>query len=740
MDRTDQLVGSRASVMRQGGAVAVRVLLVLSGLTAVAAFWTVAHRHGLAGRLDQVLLISIDTCRPDHLGCYGGAGAATPNLDALAEQAVRFTHAYSPVPMTLPAHSSILTGLYPPRHGVRDNFEGGLSDRRETLAERFRRNGYATGAVVSSFILDSRFGLGQGFDFYDDRFEDGRTVDDITERTAEQATRRAVAWLTQHRGERFFFLLHYYDPHARYIPPEPYKSRFPSRHYTGEIAYTDHCIGQVFDALKKMGLFESMTIIVTADHGEMLGEHGEDTHDFFIYESALRIPLIVKLPGHHRPLRRDDLVSLVDIAPTLCSLSGVGGMADAQGRDLSAVLHNQAAVEADRALYCECMTARMYNANPLYGVITRRFKYIQTTHPELYDLVADPQESNNLASANAAVTSALADQLHRWRTADQDAGAGLDQPDGTASLDRAAIEKIHSLGYVGDATAADGLDLDPNRDDPKDLIGFHQSNRQVIHAILEGRYDEAEQLCRELLARRPDFFGGYLHLARIAVKRRDFAAAATAFDRALVLRPDSAKAHNGLGFALVRQRRYEQAVKQFDIALKHDPDNAESRVNMAIALRSMGRLDQALVHLHQAVRLSPADSDAQYNLGLVLMGMKRYDAAAAAFRATLDGQPDHLGALNGLAKLLATMSDPRARDPVQAIRLAKRASSLSGGRDPGVLDTLAAAYASAGDYDRATRTAERALQLATSAGADVLATTLKRRVAAYRRASRQSNP
>ncbi len=270
----------------------------------------------------NLLLISIDTLRPDHVGCYGFAQNTTPHIDALAREGARFEDVLSPVPLTFPAHASLLTGTIPTRHGVHDNLSSGLDDARTTLAELFREEGFRTGAIVSSFVLDSRFNLSQGFETYNDDFEEEHRIAFLSERKGDETTRLARTWLAEHKGERFFLFLHYYDAHDDYSPPPPFAARFPSDPYSGEVAFVDQQVGEVLGQLGELGLIDDTLVVLTSDHGEMLEEHGEATHGYFIYESALRVPLILRGVGIE-PRVMTERVGLVDVAPTIASFFGL---------------------------------------------------------------------------------------------------------------------------------------------------------------------------------------------------------------------------------------------------------------------------------------------------------------------------------------------------------------------------------------------------------------------------------
>ena len=271
-----------------------RFILLSLAIVGALALWFLYKSDDAPQKIRNVLLISIDTCRADHLSCYGYKSQITPNIDAVAAEGILFENVIAPIPQTLPSHSSMLTGTIPPYHRVRENV-GYLADESNvTLAEILSDAGFATGAAISAFVLDSQFGINQGFDDYFDRFEKPLEDDQVLERPGGETTDVAIEWLEKNKDKRFFFFLHYYDPHTKYEPPEPFASQYASNPYAGEIAYTDHCIRQVLDKLKELGLYDSTLVIITSDHGEMLGEHGELTHMYFIYQGAIKVPLIIK--------------------------------------------------------------------------------------------------------------------------------------------------------------------------------------------------------------------------------------------------------------------------------------------------------------------------------------------------------------------------------------------------------------------------------------------------------------
>lgn len=296
------------------------LLLLVIGITAVSCW---RRTSAVGKKIERIVLISIDTCRADYLSCYGYPRKTTPNIDDLAKEGILFENVISPVPLTLPGHASMLTGTIPPYHGVHNNTDYKLASSNVTLAERLKEAGYTTSAFISAFVLDSQFGLNQGFDTYNDDFEDRHMAANISERKAAEVSRLGAGWLENNRDRDFFLFLHYYDPHNPYEPPQPFSTDYAGNLYAGEIAYTDHCIGQIIAKLKELALYESTLIIVTGDHGEMLGEHGEKDHGFFIYQSAIKVPLIFKLPRPGRTKTVSSPVGLIDILPTVCRLLGI---------------------------------------------------------------------------------------------------------------------------------------------------------------------------------------------------------------------------------------------------------------------------------------------------------------------------------------------------------------------------------------------------------------------------------
>ncbi len=348
----------------------------------------------------NLLLVSIDTVRADHVGCYGYKLIQTPYIDLLASEGVRFNTAVSQVPLTLPSHCTILTGTYPAYHGVRDNVGYRLSESKTTLAKILKGQGYQTAAFIGAYVLNSRFGLGQGFDEYDDRIAGSSRLGLVVnlnsvERPAGEVITHAMGWLNAHAGSRFFVWIHLYDPHDPYEPPPPYADRYKDRPYDGEIAYADHELGRLLEFLKQRKLYENTVIVLLSDHGESFGEHQEWTHGYFIYDTTLLVPLIIKPIDKGLAGRSvTEQVSLVDVAPTVLQLLGFERTAELQGRGLLELMLGQSRSRPEPA-YCESYYPAQFGWSPLIGIRREDVKFIYAPKPELFDLRQDPGEQTN---------------------------------------------------------------------------------------------------------------------------------------------------------------------------------------------------------------------------------------------------------------------------------------------------------------------------------------------------------
>ena len=693
----------------------------------------------------HVLLISIDTCRSDHLSCYGYPLETTPNIDAIAGQGFVFENAISPQPFTLPAHCSMLTGTIPPFHGVLDNTDYRLSEGNSTLAQLLKEKGFSTAAFVSSFVLDARFGLGRGFDLYNDDFEETSTTMGINQCTGDKTTRDAVEWLDKHRGEKSFVFVHYFDPHFTYEPPEPFASRFrnvpPPEHmsirfkqvlldgYAGEIAYTDHCIGQVIDKLRQLDLYDSTLIIITSDHGEMLGQHGEGTHGYFVYQPAIKVPLIFKLPGISTPQRIAGSVGLVDIVPTVCSILDIELPNPIQGRDLSPCFRGGQLPYQDRYLFCQSLEPTKYNANSLLSVVTDQYKYIRTTRPELYDLVIDRNELDNLAARQPDRLQNMEQALRRILEE-----STRDKENGKAGLDEQARRRLESLGYVRGVVKEDYDSGGGGGEDPKDLIEYHVRSMQAGYFMYEGKYALAESQCRELISQRPLFYRPYLNLATIAMKLDKFAEAVANLEKVIELKPDNAYAYEGLAAAYEAQGQFDQAVMSYGKVLELKPDYVEAYYKLALCFYELGNFRAPEEYAKGILLKNPSYVDAAISLTEKLLEKQQIRLAYEHYVRILELDNDSVTALNALAWIQATCDIQGLANPEQALARALRACELADFGTAEVVDTLAVAYAAAGRFPEAIKTAQKAIQIAQAAGNNALAQRINNRLQLYKAA------
>ena len=632
----------------------------------------------------NLLLVSIDTLRADHLGSYGYAAAQTPRLDALARSGLRFARATTVTPLTLPAHSSLMTGTFPAWHGVRDNGGFYLGDDAVTLAETLRDKGFRTGGFVSSFVLDSRWGIAQGFQKYFDDFDLEKFGDkggmDIIQRPGSETVDQAVSWLAADRDRPFFAWVHLYDPHTPYEAPEPYRSRFPANPvgaYDAEIATADAQVGRLLDALELDGRLKETVVMVTGDHGEMLGEHGEATHGFFIYDSAVHIPVIVAAPGL-AAREVPDRVRIVDLMPTALDLLGVPVPRPVQGVSLLPLARGQ---RLNLIAQSETWYPRYhYGWSELVSVQDERYQYIRAPRPELYDLQNDPGERTNGAGEDgmsAALDRVLSAHLARITSA---AAAK-----GPQAVDSETEEKLAALGYVGPTAGSRHLDDRP-RGDPKDKIGLYNRIKQASTASAEGRLEEAIAQVKQALLDDPEIVEAWMLLGNFQKKAGQPAEAVASYRRALERDPDHQGALFSLAVAYKDMGRLDEARMGFERARALDPRNgrvlwqladlfvregdaaaAEAVVKDALSRKveehrfllklaesqiEARRYDEAEKSLRLALARKPGLATANFNLGLVYEERGQLDEAIAAYQTELaHNAKAHRAAFN-LAKLL----------------------------------------------------------------------------------------
>ena len=605
-----------------------------AGLVAVAtAGLLLARRHTLrprwlGGGPPNVLIVTLDTLRADRVGAYGYAAARTPRLDALAARGLRFSRAATVTPLTLPAHSSLFTGTFPARHGVRDNGGYYLGDDHSTLAEVLKERGFRTGGFVSAFVLDSRWGLHQGFDRYHDdfdlsRFDKAHGMDAI-QRPGQETVDAAAAWLKEDGSRPFFLWVHLYDPHTPYAAPPEWAQQFPrtaSGAYDAEIAFADAQLGRLLDVLEADGRLARTVVAVLGDHGEMLGEHGEATHGFFVYDAAVRIPLVVAGPGV--PTRViEDQVRIVDVMPTVLELLRVGVPAAVQGASLLPLTRGQ---RLNLLAVSESWFPRFhYGWSELVAIQDERFKLIRAPRPELFDLRRDPGETADLAASELRQKEVLDRALDEMLARLGSAKAAAPQ-----TVDAETAERLEALGYIGGAVSARHLEDRP-RGDPKDKIHLYNLLKEASTASAAGRYDDAIATARRALAEDPEILEGHMLLGNFLGKSDRREEAVAAYRRALAVDPEHQQTTFQLALTYKEMGRWSDARVGFERAQKLDPRNARVMLQLADLDLRQGRWEAAETGLRQALQGSVERAPFLLKLGECYIEMKRWPDAEKA--------------------------------------------------------------------------------------------------------------
>jgi arylsulfatase A-like enzyme/Tfp pilus assembly protein PilF len=610
----------------------------------------------------NIILITVDTVRADRMGFLGSKLGLTPNLDSLARESVIFTHAYSQVPLTAPSHATILTGTYPQFHQVND-FQVPLAQDLPYAPAILRKHGYRTSAFVGAMVLDPRAGFARGFDrgfdTYDAGYHQSRPGEDryhSTERRSGEVVTHALAWLNQHPRGPFFMWLHLYDAHDPYDPPEPYKSKYASAPYDGEIAYADSALGKFLSDLRTRRLYDSALIAVMADHGEALGEHGEDTHGFFLYDETIHVPLVIKLPGaapagkdsatkSSAGTKIDNRVGLVDVLPTILQAVKIPVPPEVQGESLlGMLLPNPAPAEsADRPAYAETdYPQNTYGWSPLRALRTGKYLYIKAPRQELYDQSADPKAEHDLSSASTAVTSTLAAQLDAFR---QKTSNSREAP--KSAVDPEAQAKLAALGYVAtdsNASKAGAEGVKVQGADPKDKIQIGNLIHRTYLLIEDQRYQEAIPLLRQLIAKEPNTPLAYAQLGQCFVSLKEYPQAVPVLRKAVELRPDMTLPHFQLGVALLETRDIAGGVPELEMVVARVPRWEEAHLLLQMAYAQTDRMPEAIKECEKVLEFDPDHYGTNLLLGRVL---------------ELTGKP--AAALPRLKKAAAL--DPKAPEP-----------------------------------------------------------------------------
>jgi arylsulfatase A-like enzyme len=630
-----------------------------------------------------VVLVTFDTTRADHLGCYGNAAARTPTLDRLAREGVLFEDAYSSVPLTAPSHATILTGKYPMAHGVRDNGLFVLAPEQRTLAEILKGQGYHTGAAVGGFPLVARYGLNQGFDRYDDRLTpayDSPLAGGVPrkngfafeERSAARVNEAVFEWLDAQGQEPFFLWVHYYDPHQPNRPPPPYDQLFADSLYDGEIAYADESLGTLLDHLKRRGVYDRTLLVMTADHGEGLGEHDELTHSYLLYNSTLHVPLIVRGPRVPAGRRVPGRVRLVDVAPTVLEALGVPVPPDMQGRSLAPLFAQAGGARADRIHYAESLSPRLsQNWGEQRALFDGRWKYVHGPRPELFDLTADPKELHNLAATRPDQAASMRDELVDFLKRNSPPGGSR-----MTAVDEETRAHLQALGYLASGAGQSQEIREELRSDglaPQDRAG-DMSLISLSRALLtQGEPWAGREVVRRLLVGAPNdpLYLEYLAIAELQIGRPEAAlpvvekllsfgpgnsrsaeellldigmtmhargqraAGLRLVRRSLELQPSAAGYHLLASFQAAEGRAAEERAS-LERAVSLDPKYAPARLDLAVRLAQEGRREEARREIERVVGEQPYFARAQYDYGAFLLqegeavpALTRFDRAIA---------------------------------------------------------------------------------------------------------------
>ena len=617
----------------------------------------------------NILLVTIDTARADRMGFLGSTRGLTPNLDSASHQGVIFEKAYTQAPLTTVSHATILTGTYPQFHRVSD-FGTRLPSRIPNLADLFRQNGYRTAAFVGSIILDPRNGLApgfdRGFDVYDAGYTLRRTGEDrykTVERRADEVVTRAMRWLSENSGRRFFLWIHLYDPHQPYDPPGEYARRFAAQPYDGEIASTDAALGRLLVYLQQRGLFSTSLIAVMADHGESLEQHGEEGHGIFLYDETVHIPLFLKLPGARFAGRRvKSRVRLVDVAPTVLEVAGVPVPEEMQGESLLRAL---AANAAERPVYSETDYPQQgFGWSKIWSLREGKYLFIQAPRRELYDIDADPLSTHNIADNHGAVADTLAAQLLEMQRRYSSTVLPSDQRTDMTPSQRDALA---SLGYLAGNTK--GGNAPVAAADPKDKVGLANQLQKAMLLIDTDHPDRAIPLLESVVASAPDIYVAQLELGRAESGRRNYSRAVAPLVRATELMPDSSAAEYELGIALFESGDGNAAAAHLEKAAALMPESADAHFSLAAVYARIDRVPQAIQELQTTLNLNAKHYRANLLMGRILFLQGNSRDALPYLKVAVSVQPAskeaHLFLAEAYAKLEMDRESKSERDKAE---------------------------------------------------------------------------
>jgi arylsulfatase A-like enzyme/Tfp pilus assembly protein PilF len=662
-----------------------------------------AGDHGL-----NVLVITLDTIRADRLGAYGNTRVQTDFVDRLAERGVLFERCVAPTPLTLPSHTSLFTGTYPVFHGVRDNGNYVVPHELTTMAELLDEAGYRTGAFVGAFVLSARWGLDQGFETYTE--PDGGYEPDLAsiaqiQRRAEAVVDDAIAWLGQKPEGPFFAWVHLYDPHLSYDPPPPYAQEYADDPYLGEVAYADDQLARLQEYLRHAGLDSSTLVVFAGDHGEGLGDHGEDDHGLLLYQTTVRAPLIISHPkSPSRGVRREEAVSLVDILPTVVEAIGLRLPENVQGRSLWPLIGGDGTFD-ELPVYAETHYPKLhFGWSPLTSLQDGRFQLIQSPEPELYDLALDPTQQENVFDENDEISQRMTRELE---TLQERLGRGA--MEAASAPDAETIAKLAALGYVASGIETPGSQEADDLPNPKDMLWLYNLLMQANNAVSEGDEVNGERMLLEVVEADESLIDGWVSLGKLYRRQGRMAESLSAFREANEQRPQDPFLASRLANALISAGRAAEAEQHLLVAQEKHSDNPLIVFAMARVLENTGRLDEAEATFRKSLALDPESASAHVRLaaialrrgdlptseteleaaqridprvpeadlirGQLLERQGRLEEAAAAYRNELAATPASLPAALSLSRVEGRLGRPAEQE--RALRSAIQANPKS---------------------------------------------------------------
>ncbi len=610
----------------------------------------------------NVVLISIDTVRPDFMELYDPDGAPTPNLNRMAGHSFLFTNAISQVPFTLPSHCTMLTGTYPMKHGVAENTTSKLSEDSLTLAEVLKSNGYNTAGFAGSVVLEARTGIQQGFDTYDDsfNFHDLKTEDRSgIQKSADAVYDSYQRWLSEQGPEKFFAFVHFYDPHIPYDPPAPFspKNRTPQESYKGELSYVDSVIGKLVEDLTRRGILDNTLVIITGDHGEMFGEHEESGHGYFIYQEALKVPLLIALPGQAGKANIDSTVQLVDLMPTILSLLEIPVPPAVQGNSFANAM--QGRTPDSRAAFSESLTATKYfGAAPLRSLQDGTFKYIDSPRPELYDLNADSGEKNNLYAQKNDTASKMKSALNAIVKRHSEDKKG---DDSTRKLSPEEAEQLASLGYIAFSNAS--ASMDPTRD-AKDFIRSWNDLNLLTSLLKEEKFTESLVVIQRLRGAGTFPPEAQIFEAQAYAGLQDHARSVSILEKVLASDPENIQARMAMAYSLKHTGQLEQATAIYKELMEKE-DSVLALQNYARQMIRLGRKDEVLSYLNKMSADGKLSDRHAEVVGEIYLSLNQLNQARPYLMRAVKTNPDSYAAYINLSALMA--SEGRISEAVQLL-------------------------------------------------------------------------